>query len=90
MERDMQMTDRPPIISSQHKPHGGRQHLASRPSALEPSLIVTDRRLRQTATREDELAYRTLVRHLEAEQGLLGTFMLDNRSRQRVSDVLRP
>jgi replicative DNA helicase len=31
-----------------------------------------------------------LARHLEAEQGLLGAHMLDNKALERVSDVLRP
>ena len=45
---------------------------------------------RQTAAREEESAYRTLPHNLEAEQGLLGALMLDNRILERVGDVLRP
>ena len=52
--------------------------------------MVTDRRIGQTAAREEEPAYRMLPRNLEAEQGLLGTLRLDNRALERVSDVLRP
>jgi replicative DNA helicase len=52
--------------------------------------MVTDRRIRQTAAREEELVYRMLPRNLEAKQGLLGALMLDNRALERVSDVLRP
>jgi len=52
--------------------------------------MVTDRRIRQTAAREEEPAYRMLPRNLEAEQGLLGALMLDNRALEQVSDVLRP
>lgn len=52
--------------------------------------MVTDRRIKQTAAREEEPAYHMRPRHLEAEQGLLGALMLDNRALERVSDVLRP
>jgi replicative DNA helicase len=52
--------------------------------------MVTDRRIKQAAAREEEPASRMLPRHLEAEQGLLGALMLDHRALERVSDVLRP
>lgn len=52
--------------------------------------MVTDRRIRQTAAREEGPAYRMLPRNLEAEQGLLGALMRDNRDLERVSDVQRP
>jgi replicative DNA helicase len=52
--------------------------------------MVTDRRIRQTVAPEEEPAYRMLPRNLEAEQGVLGALMLDNRALERVSDVLRP
>jgi replicative DNA helicase len=52
--------------------------------------MVTDRRIRQMAAREEEPAYRMLPRNLEAEQGLSGALMLDNRALERGSDVLRP
>jgi replicative DNA helicase len=52
--------------------------------------MVTDRRIKQTAAREEEPAYLTQPHHLEAGQGLLGALMLDHRALARVSDVLRP
>jgi replicative DNA helicase len=52
--------------------------------------MVTARRIRQTVAPEEEPAYRMLPRNLEAEQGLLGALLLDNRALERVSDVLRP
>jgi replicative DNA helicase len=52
--------------------------------------MVTDRRIKQTAAPEEEPAYRMLPRNLEAEQGLLGALMLDNRALEQVSYVLRP
>jgi len=52
--------------------------------------MVTDRRIGQTAAREEEPTYRMLPQNLEIEQGLLGALMLDNRALERVSDVLRP
>jgi replicative DNA helicase len=52
--------------------------------------MVTDRRIRQTAAREEEPAYRTRPHHLETRQGLLGALMLDHRVLEGVSDVLRP
>jgi replicative DNA helicase len=45
----------------------------------------------RTAGQDDEQpAYRTLPQNLEAEQGLLGALMLDNRALEKVSDFLRP
>lgn len=38
----------------------------------------------------NDLAYRTLPHNQEAEQGLLGALMVDNRSVETVSEVLRP
>jgi hypothetical protein len=52
--------------------------------------MVTDRRIRTTAGQDEESAYHILPHNLEAEQGLLGALMLDNRALERVSDVLRP
>jgi replicative DNA helicase len=42
------------------------------------------------AVRDEEPAYRILPQNLEAEQGLLGALMLDNRALEKVSDFLRP
>jgi replicative DNA helicase len=52
--------------------------------------MVTDRRIRPTASREEEPAYRILPQNLEAEQGLLGALILDNHALEKVSDFLRP
>jgi replicative DNA helicase len=52
--------------------------------------MVTDRRIRPAAGRDEELASRILPHNLEAEQGLLGTLMLDNSALERVSDFLCP
>jgi replicative DNA helicase len=53
--------------------------------------MVTDRRIRPAAGRDEEQpAYRILPQNLEAEQGLLGALMLDNRALEKVSDFLRP
>jgi replicative DNA helicase len=58
--------------------------------------MVTDRRIRPSthgntlAGPDEEPAYRILPQNLEAEQGLLGALMLDNRTLERVGDFLRP
>jgi replicative DNA helicase len=52
--------------------------------------MVTDRRIRPAAGRDEEPVYRILPQNLEAEQGLLGALMLDNRALEKVSDFLRP
>jgi replicative DNA helicase len=52
--------------------------------------MVTDRRIRPTAGRDEEPAYRIQPQNLEVEQGLLGALMLDNRALERVSELLRP
>jgi replicative DNA helicase len=52
--------------------------------------MVTDRRIRLAAGQDEEPAYRILLQNLEAEQGLLGALMLDNRALETVSDFLRP
>jgi replicative DNA helicase len=52
--------------------------------------MVIGRRIRPSATREEESADRTLPHNLKAEQGLLGALMLDNRALERASDFLRP
>jgi replicative DNA helicase len=52
--------------------------------------MVTDRRIRSTAGREEEPVYRILPQNLEVEQGLLGALMLDNHALEKVSDFLRP
>jgi replicative DNA helicase len=53
--------------------------------------MVTDRRIRPAAGQDEEQpAYRILPQNLEAEQGLLGALMLDNRALETVSDFLRP
>jgi replicative DNA helicase len=52
--------------------------------------MVTDRRIRPTASREEEPAYRILPQNLEAEQGLLDALMLDNHALEKVSGFLRP
>src|SRR5262245_49805993 len=57
--------------------------------------MATDRRIRPTAAQEDGQpaslpSYRILPQNLEAEQGLLGTLILDNSTLERVSDFLRP
>jgi replicative DNA helicase len=53
--------------------------------------MATDRRIRTAAGRDEEQpAYRLLPHNLEAEQGLLGTLMVDNSALERVSDFLRP
>jgi replicative DNA helicase len=51
--------------------------------------MVTERRIK-TASTQEEPAYRMLPNNLEAEQGLLGALMLDNRPLETVSDFLRP
>jgi DnaB-like helicase N terminal domain len=53
--------------------------------------MARDRRIRTAAGRDEEQpAYRLLPHNLEAEQGLLGTLMVDNSALERVSDFLRP
>jgi replicative DNA helicase len=53
--------------------------------------MVTDRWIRPTAgCDEEQPAYRILPHNAEAEQGLLGALMLDNRALERISDFLRP
>jgi replicative DNA helicase len=52
--------------------------------------MVTDRRIRPADGQDEELAYRILPQNLEAEQGLLGALMLDNRALETVSEFLRP
>jgi replicative DNA helicase len=53
--------------------------------------MVTDRRIRPTAGRDEKQpAYRNLPHNAEAEQGLLGALMLDNSALERISDFLRP
>jgi replicative DNA helicase len=53
--------------------------------------MVTDRRIRPTAGRDEEQpAYHILPHNAEAEQGLLGALMVDNRALEQVSDFLRP
>lgn len=39
---------------------------------------------------KEEKAYRTLPHNLEAEQGLLGALLIDNRGLEKISDFLRP
>jgi replicative DNA helicase len=49
--------------------------------------------LHPVATKSDDNAspsYRTLPHNQEAEQGLLGALMIDNRAVERVSEILRP
>jgi replicative DNA helicase len=52
--------------------------------------MVTDKRIRPPAGRDEEPLYRILPHNLEAEQGLLGALMVDNNALERVSDFLRP
>jgi len=52
--------------------------------------MVTDRRIRPADGQDEEPAYRIPPQNLEAEQGLLGALMLDNRALEKVSDFLRP
>ncbi len=39
---------------------------------------------------EDHQSYRTLPHNEEAEQGLLGSLLIDNRSHERVCEIVRP
>lgn len=39
---------------------------------------------------DDPLAHRTLPHNLEAEQGLLGMLLIDNRNLERVQDIVKP
>ena len=52
--------------------------------------MVTDRKIKSTAAQDEEPAYRLLPQNLEAEQGLLGALMIDNRALEKVSDFLQP
>lgn len=45
--------------------------------------------LANPSTNKDEKAYRTLPHNLEAEQGLLGALLIDNRGLEKVSDFLK-
>ena len=38
----------------------------------------------------EELSHRTLPHNLEAEQGLLGMLLMDNRNLERVQDIIKP
>lgn len=56
--------------------------------------MVTDTKLRETApastTDEDAPGYRMLPHNIEAEQGLLGALLIDNRALEKISDFLKP
>jgi replicative DNA helicase len=52
--------------------------------------MATEKQIKPTTVRDEEPAYRTLPHNLEAEQGLLGALLVDNRALEKVSDFLRP
>lgn len=61
--------------------------------------MVTDTKIRDTAPQttpsplkieEGEQAYRALPHNNEAEQGLLGVLLVNNRAMEKISDYLRP
>jgi DnaB-like helicase N terminal domain len=82
MERDVSLTEPPENFSPATAPLGTTT--SGMPTFC---ALVFPHGYRQTAAREEESAYRTLPHNLEAEQGLLGALMLDNRVLERVSDL---
>ncbi|MCB1556621.1 MAG: replicative DNA helicase [Alphaproteobacteria bacterium] len=53
--------------------------------------MVTELSFKQTAEQAgNQPAYRVLPHNLEAEQGLLGALMVDNRAMEKIGDFLRP
>ena len=52
--------------------------------------MATDSVIRPVQTGANDRGYRMLPHNLEAEQGLLGALLVDNRALEKVSDFLKP